>query len=79
SAEPDRLGALVVHELVHMEQWRRMGVVRFLGRYVGEYFRERLRGVGPRAAYLAIGLEREARERTMSILETGGGDQPGIS
>jgi Domain of unknown function (DUF4157) len=51
---------LLRHELVHVAQWRRLGVVGFLVRYLGSYLRWRLRGHGHRAAYLRIPLEIEA-------------------
>ncbi|HUF83653.1 MAG TPA: hypothetical protein VMQ81_03570 [Acidimicrobiia bacterium] len=52
---------LVGHELVHVRQWRELGLVRFLWRYLGAYFRGRLRGLGHGDAYAAIPLEQEAR------------------
>ena len=52
---------LVGHELVHVRQWRELGVARFLWRYLGAYFRGRLRGLRHAEAYAAIPLEREAR------------------
>jgi hypothetical protein len=58
-----RSAHLLRHELVHVEQWRRLGVVRFLWRYLGAYLRWRLRGHGHRAAYLRIPLEVEAEWR----------------
>lgn len=51
---------LVVHELVHARQWRTLGTVGFLRRYLGEYLGHRLRGSGHTEAYRAISLEREA-------------------
>ena len=54
---------LLRHELVHVEQWRRFGVVGFLARYLGAYFGWRLRGHGHRGAYLRIPLEVEAEWR----------------
>lgn len=55
------LGPLVVHELTHVEQWRRLGPVGWARRYLGEYLRNRVRGAGHAGAYRAIGLEVEAR------------------
>lgn len=52
---------LIGHELVHVRQWWELGVVTFLWRYLGAYLRGRRRGLGHRAAYLAIPLEEEAR------------------
>jgi hypothetical protein len=54
---------LLRHELVHVEQWRRLGVVRFLAQYVGSYLLWRLRGHGHRAAYRRIPQEVEAEWR----------------
>ncbi len=42
---------LLRHELVHVHQWRRLGVPGFLRRYLGSYLRWRLRGSGHWAAY----------------------------
>lgn len=52
---------LIAHELVHVRQWRELGAVRFLVRYLGAYARGRWRGLGHQAAYEAIPLEVEAR------------------
>ena len=57
--EHDR--CLLAHELVHVRQWRELGPIRFLWRYLGAYVRGRLRGLGHRQAYAAIPFEREAR------------------
>lgn len=51
---------LLRHERVHVEQWRRLGVVGFLRRYVGAYLRWRLHGHGHWDAYRRIPLEIEA-------------------
>ncbi len=52
---------LIAHELVHVRQWRELGAVRFLARYLGAYARARRRGLDHRDAYEAIPLEAEAR------------------
>lgn len=57
--ERDR--ALLAHELVHVRQWRELGVVRFLFRYLGAYLRNRRVGLDHWDAYEAIPLEIEAR------------------
>ena len=54
---------LLRHELVHVEQWRRLGVVGFLARYLWAYGRWRLRGHDHAGAYLRIPLEVEAEWR----------------
>src|SRR5437660_5750312 len=51
---------LLRHEAVHARQWRQLGFFRFLTRYLGAYFRWRLRGYGHWAAYRRIPLEVEA-------------------
>jgi Domain of unknown function (DUF4157) len=55
---------LVAHELVHVQQWRELGPVVFLARYLGEYLRLRGRGLPHWSAYAAISFEREARARS---------------
>jgi hypothetical protein len=52
----------LVHELVHVRQWREFGTLGFLRRYLADYFRGRRKGLGHTAAYLAIRFEVEARE-----------------
>lgn len=56
-AHSDRLWQ---HELVHVRQWRHLGVARFLWRYLGSYVRSRVRGSSHRVAYRRIPLEVEA-------------------
>ena len=57
--EEDRV--LVAHELVHVRQWRELGVLGFLRAYLGEYVAGRRTGLGHRDAYARISFEREAR------------------
>ena len=52
---------LLRHEQVHVAQFRELGALRFLGRYVGSYARFRFQGYGHWAAYRRIPLEVEAR------------------
>ncbi len=66
---PDRLARsssdvarLIVHELAHIDQWRRLGPIGWTRSYVGDYLRGRRSGKGHRGAYRAIGLEEEARD-----------------
>ena len=66
-AEPERSGRLIVHELMHIEQWRRLGPIRHIAQYLGDYFRNRLDGFGHWEAYLAIRIEQEARDVAASI------------
>jgi hypothetical protein len=53
---------LVVHELVHVSQWRSEGSLRFLALYLFDYLRGRVRRMGHRRAYAAIRYEVKARE-----------------
>ena len=61
--DDDRSGkrTLLAHELVHVEQYAELGVVRFLRRYLREYFNNLRRLRSHRQAYLAISFEAEAR------------------
>ena len=54
-------GPLIIHELMHVEQWRRHGTIGFLRRYLGDYLLNRWGGARHRAAYEAIAAEEEAR------------------
>lgn len=56
----DHDSGLLNHELVHVRQWRQLGVVRFLWRYLVPYFTGRFRGLGHWAAYEQVPLEIEA-------------------
>lgn len=62
------LTRLVVHELVHVSQWREEGYVRFAARYLGDYLRQRLRGRPHMEAYRAIRYEVAARACTDELL-----------
>lgn len=55
---------LIAHELVHVQQWRELGVLRFLRRYLVDYLRARRAGLRHWQAYRAISLEQEARVRS---------------
>jgi hypothetical protein len=64
AAASDGLNKLLAHEMVHVEQWRRLGTLRFVATYLGSYARFRCRGYGHWAAYRRIPLEVEARWAT---------------
>jgi hypothetical protein len=51
---------LLRHEMEHVRQWRELGVVGFLRRYLGAYLRWRVRAHSHWAAYRRIPLEIEA-------------------
>jgi hypothetical protein len=51
---------LLRHEMVHVRQWRELGVLGFLSRYLSSYLIWRLRGYSHWAAYRRIPLEIEA-------------------
>jgi len=56
------------HELEHVRQWREQGVVRFLVRYLGSYFRWRARAYPHWGAYRRIPFEIEAEWRARRAL-----------
>ena len=57
AAEVERL---IRHELVHVRQVNRLGLLRFLARYAGEYIRNRRAGMSAAQAYRQISFEVEA-------------------
>jgi hypothetical protein len=61
----------MVHELMHVEQVRRMGAVRHSIRYVADYLRGRSGGLGHWKAYRAIPSEQEARAASRLVIEHG--------
>jgi hypothetical protein len=65
---------LLRHEEEHVRQWRRHGVVGFLGRYLFAYARGRLAGFPHWAAYRRIPFEIEAEWRARRV-PSAGGDQ----
>ena len=62
---------LILHELVHVRQWQRLGTWRFLKIYLADYLRNRRAGMNHVQAYLAIRLEREARVAVAKHLAQG--------
>lgn len=62
---------LLRHEEEHVAQYRRLGVVGFLRRYVAAYLRWRLRGYGHWAAYRRIPFEASAEWRARRALGIG--------
>lgn len=61
SGEPGHYGQLVVHELVHLHQYRTAGPIRHVWRYSLDYVRGRLSGLGHWDAYRGVAAEVEAR------------------
>lgn len=59
--------ALLLHELVHVDQWRREGGVAFMSRYATEYVRYRMIGLDHRTAYCSIGFEVAAYDATERV------------
>ena len=66
--EPLRNAVLIVHELTHLEQWRRLGAVRHSVQYVFDYLRGILAGKGLHGAYRDIRLEVEARQTSRLVM-----------
>ena len=67
----ERSERLLRHELEHVAQYGRLGVLGFLRRYVAAYVRWRLRGYGHRSAYLRIPFEASAEFRARRALGLG--------
>jgi len=61
------LGPLIVHELTHIEQWRRLGPLGWARSYLGDYLRGRRSGLCHHDAYRSIGLEVEARDTARAL------------
>lgn len=59
---PERLAALAIHELVHVRQWRQLGMIGFGFRYFSAYIRGRLAGKSHHESYMDNPFEIEARE-----------------
>jgi hypothetical protein len=59
--DPRVLAALIAHEVVHVRQWRALGRLGFLRRYLGEYLANRRKRLGHDQAYRMISFEEEAR------------------
>jgi len=51
---------ILAHELVHVAQIERVGLLRFYGRYLTEYIANRRKGMPPAEAYRRISFEEEA-------------------
>lgn len=54
---------LINHELVHVDQIKRVGVLRFYFTYLKEYTLHRWRGIPHHQAYMDISYEKEAYEK----------------
>ena len=67
--DPQVVGKLIIHELVHVRQFSELGLVGFFRRYLSDYLRARLRGLDHREAYLQIDLEVEARHQADLLTE----------
>jgi hypothetical protein len=65
--DPGRGGKLMVHELMHIEQWRRLGALRHVTQYSTDYLRNRFKRMGHWESYRAIRLEVEARNAAATI------------
>ena len=70
AAARSTLGPLMVHELTHLQQWRRLGASRWARVYFGDYLRGRRSGLSHHVAYRAISLEVEARDVAGRITAT---------
>jgi len=55
------LARLILHELVHVRQWRASGAIGFVGRYLADYLGSRLHRRSHLESYARIPFEIEAR------------------
>ena len=62
--DPEHLARLVIHELIHVRQFRAAGCLRFVKSYLKDYWAGRIGGKSSSEAYRDISYEREARELT---------------
>ncbi len=53
---------LIKHELEHVKQYQKYGFFGFLYRYLKDYFKGRLKGLGHWEAYYQIPFEKEAQK-----------------
>jgi hypothetical protein len=67
----ERSVRLLRHEVEHVAQYARFGVLGFLRRYLWSYLRWRLRGYGHFAAYRRIPFEASAEWRARRALGVG--------
>lgn len=58
---------LLNHELIHLAQIKRVGVLRFYVTYLREYLRFRKQRMGHDEAYRSISFEREAYENDRNL------------
>ncbi|MGA7271940.1 MAG: hypothetical protein WB239_12790 [Acidimicrobiia bacterium] len=64
---PESVARLLCHELVHLRQWKTLGVFGFLRRYLIDYLGGRAAGLSHHRAYQAIDLEVEAAQVVASL------------
>lgn len=63
-----QLGRLVVHEAIHVSQWRQTGNLKFVATYAFDYLRGRIRRRSHDQAYQQIRYEVQARDATNKVL-----------
>ncbi len=70
-SEPIRNARLIFHELVHVEQWRRLGGMRLIARYSADYLRGLVRTRSHWEAYRGVRTEVEARAAALLVVGPG--------
>lgn len=65
------LERLLRHEVAHVRQVNQYGLIRFLWKYLGEFFRHWWRLRSPQEAYARISFEVEARAAEEMVDRTG--------
>ena len=61
-AEKNPGDILINHEMIHITQIKKLGVLRFYFHYIREYFSGRQKGLNHHEAYRSISFEKEAYE-----------------
>lgn len=59
---------IVTHEQVHIDQIKRLGIIKFYRLYLWEYFKGRRAGLNHFAAYRNISFEKEAYEKQAQFI-----------
>ena len=62
SPSSEGFSALLAHEMVHVQQWKELGIRRFLMSYLADFAIGLKKYRSWHAAYRSIGLEVEARD-----------------
>lgn len=65
---PNPSADIITHEQVHFDQIKQLGILKFYGKYLWEYFQGRKLGLSHYEAYRNISFEKEAYEKQNQFL-----------